>query len=138
MFEKVLFRDQRDRELGFVKRDAQPSEEQVRRREQWKRDMVFRPDGLNQYYLCAIWEEMVDYAFNFTYPWSEHQFLFGCYMPRGTLTRFAEGHFVPGHQYDDHDNGFNVSHPILPLDGLESPYRECNILGLRHSRCALA
>lgn len=70
-FEKVLFRDQRDRELGFVKRDAQPSEEQIRKREQWKRDMVFRPDGLNQHYLCAIWEEMVDYAFNFTYPWSE-------------------------------------------------------------------
>lgn len=78
-FEQVLFRDQRDRELGFVKRDVQPSEEQIRKREQWKRDMVFRPDGLNQWYLCAIWEEMVDYAFNFTYPWSEctqfHSFL---------------------------------------------------------------
>ncbi|KAJ6562288.1 alpha/beta-hydrolase, partial [Mycena capillaripes] len=40
-------------------------------REALKRSLVGRPNGtLDPFYGCFIWEEMLDYAFNFTFPWT--------------------------------------------------------------------
>ncbi|THU97262.1 alpha/beta-hydrolase [Dendrothele bispora CBS 962.96] len=37
----------------------------------WKRDLSARPNGtLDPFYGCFLFEEMVDYAINFTFPWS--------------------------------------------------------------------
>jgi carboxypeptidase D len=41
------------------------------KRQQWKRDLIGRPNGtLDPYYGCFLWEEMTDYAVNFSFPWS--------------------------------------------------------------------
>ena len=49
---------------GIRKREAN--------RQQWKRDLSQRPNGtIDPYYGCAIYDEMVDYALNFSLPWSE-------------------------------------------------------------------
>lgn len=38
----------------------------------WKRDLTGRSNRtIDPWYGCYIWDEMVDYAVNFTYPWSE-------------------------------------------------------------------
>ena len=48
---------------GIRKREAN--------RQQWKRDLSQRPNGtIDPYYGCAIYDEMVDYALNFSLPWS--------------------------------------------------------------------
>lgn len=40
-------------------------------RQQWKRDLSQRPNGtIDPYYGCALYDEMVDYALNFSLPWS--------------------------------------------------------------------
>ena len=42
------------------------------KRTQWKRDISGRPNGtLDPFYGCFLWEEMTDYAANFTFPWSK-------------------------------------------------------------------
>ncbi|PIL29186.1 hypothetical protein GSI_09235 [Ganoderma sinense ZZ0214-1] len=39
-------------------------------RSQWKRDLTGRPNGtIDPWYGCDVWQEMWDYAFNFTFPW---------------------------------------------------------------------
>lgn len=39
---------------------------------QWKRDLINRPNGtLDPWYGCALLEEIIDYAVNFSLPWSE-------------------------------------------------------------------
>ncbi|KAJ7453068.1 alpha/beta-hydrolase [Mycena galericulata] len=51
------------------KRDLMHREEA---RQLWKRDLAGRPNGtLDPWYGCFIWDEMVDYAMNFSFPWSE-------------------------------------------------------------------
>ncbi|KAJ7202078.1 alpha/beta-hydrolase [Mycena pura] len=52
------------------KRDLQ-SPEDLERRESWKRDIAGRPNGtLDPFYGCFLFEEMWDYALNFTFPWA--------------------------------------------------------------------
>ena len=42
------------------------------KRMQWKRDLSGRPNGtLDPFYGCFLWEEMTEYAANFTFPWSK-------------------------------------------------------------------
>ncbi|KAI0718592.1 alpha/beta-hydrolase [Cerioporus squamosus] len=42
---------------------------------QWKRDISGRPNGtIDQWYGCDIFDEMRDYAVNFTFPWSNGGF----------------------------------------------------------------
>ncbi|KAI0688707.1 alpha/beta-hydrolase [Cytidiella melzeri] len=39
----------------------------------WKRDLQGRANGsIDSWYGCFIWDEMIDYAVNFTYPWSSY------------------------------------------------------------------
>ncbi|KAJ7202081.1 alpha/beta-hydrolase [Mycena pura] len=54
------------------KRDLQsPGPENLERRESWKRNIAGRPNGtLDPFYGCFLFEEMWDYALNFTFPWS--------------------------------------------------------------------
>ncbi|KAF5358649.1 hypothetical protein D9758_007744 [Tetrapyrgos nigripes] len=45
------------------------------KREEWKRDLSGRANGtLDPFYGCFLFEEMVDYALNFTFPWNEGDF----------------------------------------------------------------
>ncbi|KAJ7487265.1 alpha/beta-hydrolase [Mycena galericulata] len=40
-------------------------------RQQWKRDLAGRPNGtLDPWYGCLIYDEMVEYATNFSFPWT--------------------------------------------------------------------
>lgn len=49
-------------------RDLEAREE---KRQLWKRDLSGRPNGtLDPHYGCFIFEEMLDYALNFSFPWS--------------------------------------------------------------------
>ena len=43
-----------------------------RERHEWKRDLSGRANGtIDPWYGCDIWDEMIDYALNFTFPWSK-------------------------------------------------------------------
>ncbi|KAH0836523.1 Alpha/Beta hydrolase protein [Lanmaoa asiatica] len=56
----------------LTKRDAALSKrERIRARETWKRDLVDRANGtIDSWYGCDLYDEMLDYAVNFTFPWS--------------------------------------------------------------------
>ncbi|KAJ7058539.1 alpha/beta-hydrolase [Mycena amicta] len=44
---------------------------QEERRQAWKRDLSNRPNGtLDPYYGCFIYDELLDYAANFSFPWN--------------------------------------------------------------------
>ena len=48
---------------------------QEAKRTQRKRDLTERANGtLDPWYQCDIWEEMADYALNFSIPWSAYPF----------------------------------------------------------------
>lgn len=51
--------------------------ERLRKRDIWKR--ALSSDTINAQYGCDVWDEMVDYATNFTFPWSAFPSLF--YIP---------------------------------------------------------
>lgn len=51
----------------LTKRELAAREE---RRSAWKRDLSLRPNGtLDPFYGCLLWDEMWQYALNFTFPW---------------------------------------------------------------------
>lgn len=42
------------------------------KRDQWKRDLSGRANGtLDPWYGCFLFQEMIDYAINYTFPWSK-------------------------------------------------------------------
>ncbi len=48
-------------------------EENISKRDTWKRDLGGRSNSsIDPWYGCFVWDEMVDYAVNFTYPWSRY------------------------------------------------------------------
>lgn len=52
----------------LTKRDLEVREE---KRLQWKRDLSGRANGtLDPFYGCFLFDEVLDYASNFTFPWS--------------------------------------------------------------------
>lgn len=68
-FQQALLRDAQGRS-GKSKRGLGVTEEQIQKREQWKRDLSGRANGtLDPWYLCDIYDEMIDYALNFSIPW---------------------------------------------------------------------
>ena len=76
LFKQLLKQDIKDRRRGVVRRTTLADERQYERRQQWKRDLAGRPNGtLDPWYQCDIYDEMVDYAVNFTFPWSK-----SCYL----------------------------------------------------------
>ncbi|KAF7799721.1 hypothetical protein EIP86_010963 [Pleurotus ostreatoroseus] len=51
---------------------ASQSPEKRHKRETWKRDLSGLPNNsVDPWYGCYVWDEIVDYAVNFTYPWSK-------------------------------------------------------------------
>ncbi|GJE99868.1 serine carboxypeptidase [Phanerochaete sordida] len=38
----------------------------------WK-DVAANSSGVNPWYGCDVWDEMIDYALNYTYPWSKYE-----------------------------------------------------------------
>lgn len=47
------------------------SVEQLTKRDEWKRDLTGRANGtIDPWYLCDLLDEVVDYALNFSVPWS--------------------------------------------------------------------
>ncbi|KAG6379588.1 Alpha/Beta hydrolase protein [Boletus reticuloceps] len=62
------------------KRDSegarQEHDERLRARDMWKRDLAGRANGtIDPLYECDLYTEMIDYAVNFTFPWSVgHEF----------------------------------------------------------------
>ncbi|OJT06591.1 Pheromone-processing carboxypeptidase KEX1 [Trametes pubescens] len=55
--------------------NSSPASERLQRRADWKRDLSGRANGsLDPWYGCDLFDEMRDYALNFTYPWSQGGF----------------------------------------------------------------
>ena len=49
--------------------------ERLRARNGWKRDLAGRANGtINPWYQCDVYDEMLDYALNFTFPWCKFPF----------------------------------------------------------------
>ncbi|KIJ59226.1 hypothetical protein HYDPIDRAFT_118758 [Hydnomerulius pinastri MD-312] len=59
----------------LTKRDGGLSKrERIRARDAWKRDLSGRANGtIDSWYGCDLYDEMLDYAINFTFPWSLSQ-----------------------------------------------------------------
>ncbi|KAK7690975.1 hypothetical protein QCA50_006078 [Cerrena zonata] len=52
-----------------------PLERRHQKREEWKRDLSGRPNGtIDPFYGCDLFDEMVDYALNFSFPWTNGGF----------------------------------------------------------------
>ncbi|KAJ3547334.1 hypothetical protein NM688_g5411 [Phlebia brevispora] len=51
-------------------RSLELDHERARRKEQWKRDLTGRANGtIDPWYGCDVYDEMIDYALNFSLPW---------------------------------------------------------------------
>lgn len=78
MFKHALELDVLQRRSGISKRDGVMEQQRSIKREQWKRDLSGRANGrIDPWYGCDLYDEMVDYAVNFSLPWCErHDSLF--------------------------------------------------------------
>lgn len=57
---------------GAALQKRESDEERNVKREQWKRDLSGRANGtIDPWYGCFLFYEVVDYAINFTFPWSK-------------------------------------------------------------------
>ncbi|KIM79111.1 hypothetical protein PILCRDRAFT_823685 [Piloderma croceum F 1598] len=62
----------RNSKTGLTARAIIKREEE---RQRWTRDLTNRPNGtLDPWYGCFLWEELTDYAVNFTFPWTNGLF----------------------------------------------------------------
>ncbi|KAH0834740.1 Alpha/Beta hydrolase protein [Lanmaoa asiatica] len=76
---KRFVHEVQDRLVARLKeRDGSPLEhgERLSARDVWKRDLAGRANGtIDPWYQCNLYTEMIDYAVNFTFPWSlGHEF----------------------------------------------------------------
>lgn len=54
-----------------------PDPQLAKRNEEWKRELSGRPNGtIDPFYGCDLYDEVIDYAFNFSLPWSEFSMIF--------------------------------------------------------------
>lgn len=72
-FSKKLFLAEMEQKYNarLAKRTTSLSKhERLRARDAWKRDLAGRANGtIDAWYGCDVYDEMVDYAINFTFPW---------------------------------------------------------------------
>lgn len=55
-------------------RDSLDVSERLQKRSEWKRDLSGRANGtLDPWYGCDVFDEMRDYALNFTFPWCKRR-----------------------------------------------------------------
>jgi carboxypeptidase D len=62
---EVAYRFAQRREAG---EPEQPLHKKMRKRAAWTADAT-NSSGINTQYGCDLWQEMVDYAVNYTFPW---------------------------------------------------------------------
>jgi carboxypeptidase D len=56
-------------------------EERAAQAAQWKRDLAGRSNGtIDTWYYCDLFDELSDYAVNFTFPWSESNCIVLCHV----------------------------------------------------------
>lgn len=75
---EAIFRQalQADIQDGIAMRKREISEDRLAKRDQWKRDLSGRANGaIDPFYKCDLFDEMVDYALNFSLPWSGFDFV---------------------------------------------------------------
>ncbi|KZV83424.1 alpha/beta-hydrolase [Exidia glandulosa HHB12029] len=59
----------------YLSRSALKKRDRLMQRELWKKDISQRANGtIDPFYGCFLFDEMLDYAANFTFPWSEGDF----------------------------------------------------------------
>ena len=111
LFKQALKQDILERRTGIIKRNTPRDEERLVKREQWKRDLSGRANGtIDPWYECDIYDEMIDYALNFSLPWSK------CYV--GRCNNGADLCWAEGNDFD----GFDVYQipdaldPEAPMD----------------------
>ncbi|PSR71880.1 hypothetical protein PHLCEN_2v12224 [Hermanssonia centrifuga] len=74
-------------------RSLKPSSRKFYKREQWKRDLSGRANGtIDPWYGCDLYDEVVDYALNFSLPWN-HQTRAAIHAP--TSKNWMESIFYP-------------------------------------------
>jgi carboxypeptidase D len=72
LFKQALKQDILERRTGISKRDPAIEEARFAKRAQWKRDLTGRANGtIDPWYECDLYDEMIDYAVNFSLPWRE-------------------------------------------------------------------
>ncbi|GJE98044.1 serine carboxypeptidase-like protein [Phanerochaete sordida] len=73
VFQQALKQDALEKRTGLIRRSTPEDEVRLARRDQWKRDLTGRANGtLDPWYLCDLYDEMIDYALNFSLPWKGH------------------------------------------------------------------
>lgn len=81
------------------KRRDEHTERRMTKRDAWKRDLSNLPNGtVDPWYGCDIYDEMIDYALNFSIPWSAYTSYYPlsfrhaksdiCFMCRGKYVRW--------------------------------------------------
>lgn len=62
-----------DRRRELSERDLDShTVERLQKRDEWKRDLSGRPNGtIDPFYSCDLYDELIDYAVNFSIPWSK-------------------------------------------------------------------
>jgi hypothetical protein len=71
----ALYLSEEEREMVTKRAHARDigSSTREKRGSQWKRDLSGRANGtLDPWYGCDMFDELLDYALNFTQPWGEH------------------------------------------------------------------
>ena len=75
LFKQLLKQDARAKRDGV---ETEPiSEARLARRDAWKRDLAGRANGtIDPYFQCDLYDEMIEYALNFSMPWSAFSTIF--------------------------------------------------------------
>lgn len=72
LVKQALITDAKQARQDLARRNIEVDEERLAKREQWKRDLSGRANGtIDPYYKCDLIDEVLDYALNFSAPWSE-------------------------------------------------------------------
>lgn len=67
---QALISDVQKRQKGLFERTVDDA--RLAKRDAWKRDLAGRANGtIDPWYKCNVYGEMMDYALNFSLPWSE-------------------------------------------------------------------
>ena len=78
ILKSALKTDDRMKRTNMNARNLELDIARMQKRDQWKRDLRGRANGtIDPWYGCDIYDEMIDYALNFSLPWSAYFSRFG-------------------------------------------------------------